>query len=478
LLQRPVALVDIPGFSDPETGNAAEYALTSCQLKVLVIDAADVEREDAANYGDGFDGAHVLPIINRCPGDPDSGRFSDLKQVLRSNIKTWAPQANCLEPLLIPLLHHEDVTWDEVRLGHHMVESVAAALGQIHDLPAKAAAQTSLHIRRFRSAVRRELPEFGEIVERVSADLEQAVGNVRDLSGELLGDDKAAATAVRLGMRAHLVDRTSAFFFPYRSVLRLLALTSGAWDSAALGLSGSLPSLALAAVQSVRNTRHHDEWSHGIESALQQRLEREAVVEATPVVRTLCREIERFTGAAGIIDRASNCTPTIGITGVSALQEDSRRLFSEAVRQAAPSSAAVALVAGLGTAIFFVLMSAPLTSLYANFTRAAAHAFQLQSTTLTEFPVFHPGVLVTALALSLLPVFVIAGIMLTIASNERRVGAAVASLRDAHRELVTDSIESGRLRIRTENPKIEAAQWLGRFLRDQKSVAPEKRSST
>ncbi len=466
LIERPAVLVDIPGFTDPNTRTTARHALTSCQLKVLVIDASDVEREDAVNYGEGFDGTYILPVINRIPGDPDGfDAAASLRRALLSNIEQWAPRANCLKPVLIPHLKHEDVSWTTPQLAEHLATATTNALGELQDVPAKASTQVALRMHRFHAEIRRQLPQFSQTVEDITADLEQAMSEMSDVAKDLLGDDKIAELSVRLWMRARIVDNTASIFFPYRSVLRLLTLTTGAWESATMGLSGSLPSLALAAVQSVRNARKYKHWSSEIETGLQRRLEQAASAAATPVVARLYREIDRHTGSTTSSEHTADCSPAVEVHGVSELQEESRRLFDQSIRQATPQRAVLTMVASIASGAFLALIAGPMMALYGKYASVASNVFQLQSQAFADFPVIEVGVLATALILSLIPVFVIAGLLLSFSTSDRRVRESVAQLRESHKAMVTEFIKSGRLRIRTENRKIEAAQWLGRFLR-------------
>ncbi len=462
-LAREIVLVDIPGFTDPDTKAVVEHSLTSCQLKILVLDAAEVEREDAVNYGEGFDGAYILPVINRLPGDPDQLDVDDYQQMVRRNLQRWAPHATCFAPVFLPYLKFEGVTWTVERFTQTLAQAVLEALDVLSDSPDEGQAQIALRIERFRAEVRRELPAFTQAIEQVTEQIDAVTATMSEETQELIGGERVLQVSARMGMGAKAVNETPSVFFPYRSIQRLLMMTSGAWESLTMGIAGSIPSLALTAVKSVRNTRDKIHWSQEIETGLRLRLEKTAYEKVLPTFQQLCDVLQDQRGRHSSEKR--NCMPSVEVTGVEILMDESRRLFARVMSEQGTSRAMNYLFGGSATLLFFTLMAAPLVALYKDYVLTAWHLLQTHQVVFSDFPSIQWGVLFGAILLSAMPVFILAGLFLSFALSRRRIRRCVVLIQEAHKQLIGDLIQTGRLRIFARNPQLEAAQWLGDFLR-------------
>lgn len=461
-LAQEVVLVDIPGFTDSSAQAVIKHSLTSCQLKILVLDASDIEREDSINYGAGFDGAYILPIINRLPGDPDKLNTTDYRETLSNKLQHWAPGAIHLDPVLLPHLKHEDAGWSDERLTDTLVQAVLNALALLNDLPQEARGQIALRIERFRAEVQRELPEFTQAIEQVSTQIQAATEAISEDTQTLIGGERIMQMSVRMGMGAKVVNETPALFFPYRSIQRLLVMTSGAWESLTMGLAGSIPSLALTAIKSVRNTRDQLNWSQEIETGLQLRLEKTAYEKVLPPFQQLCDVLQQQNSHSAT---PVECTPSVEIRGVNALMDESRRVFDQTIAEHAPSRIMNYAFGGLATLIFLALISAPLVAIYKDYVLTAWNLLQTQQVVFSDFPAIQWGVLFGAILLSSIPVFILAGLFLSLSTSQGKIRRCVSALQQAHKELIQHMLKTKRLNILTGNDQLEAAQWLGGFLR-------------
>ncbi len=459
-------LVDIPGFNDadPQAMEAAERARTSCQIKVLVVRSDQMEDRAVMEEATKLDGHVIVPILNMLRWRSDSPEAQNHAMEFLARLRSSAPNSRIYEPLRItqvdiPGLNHDGL--DSV--GEALAASLKKVIAQTDrepDLVGKAV------VNRFED-LRRELESEMESFLLASANsqrqIEEAIGTFPvEVIQELEGSDRALASAAKLGIRAELLRKTSSLFFPYRSVLGLLCLTTGAWDKLALAFSGSIPSLAMSTYQAVKN--------------LKDRTSKEpaAMLKATERVAQqfrskLAQPISDFAFSIRHVSEGNelHLTNEVTVEGLDHVLELSKRAFEEETTNGAPNGFTTWFGGFCATFVFLAILAGPLVSVYWDYGQAAYETFTTdQNTPWTEYPAPSFGMMFTALILGLIPVVAIAILMLSWASRGGVVRRCIRRIQNHHEEGIARLREDRSLAIELTDPVLKAARMVGRFVRE------------
>lgn len=489
----PYVLVDTPGATDDRRHIAeiARRALAMAGVLVLVTRRDQMRSSVVNSLAIASEGSIVIPVVNAVRKQDDS-LAADTDSLL-TRIRQAAPSSVVAAPVLI-----EDFSVlerNEIDVAGQAMAEIARRIAQQLDstggpetrVGSRLAAQESS----FRSELQRllgdQLPSLTLAVQRLR---EAADALPREIAESLIGGGPPLRAAVRSRLRANLLTDTEAIWFPYRTILGVLSLTSGAWDRVVLSLAGSLPSLIGAAWTSARNIAADAQGTRDIRDGLKRRAAAIVADRLGPLAARFRAELKRLHGqSAGetVANSAamqgdfamSSDEPMIGsgrgavaadLAGIDVLQEESQRIFDDEVQRVAVSDRFSTLGALLGTLIFWMLMSGPVIALYLSYGDASFNALRNLSGDLSAFP--HPdlAMLLTSLLLSLLPTAIFAMVVISWAQSRWRIDRAEASIRDHHQVTIRRLQQDHVLRLRWDDPLLADAEFLLSVNADRKDA--------
>lgn len=472
----PYWLVDAPGATDerPRIAELAEQVLSMADVLILVVRHDQLRSSSLDALAVASEGAIVIPVINAVRRR-DEAVQADVDELV-ARIRRSAPSSVIAAAVLV-----DDFALDE----HDESQVASAALEQIGErirtqldssggTDSRHGPRLAALDARFQGALHRllsdELPSLTIAVNRLR-DAADALPT--EIAESLVGGGPALRAAVRSRLRANLLTDTAAIWFPYRSLLGLLSLTSGAWDRVVLSLAGSLPSLIGAAWVSAKNVSAEASGNRAIRDGLKQRAAAVVADRLGPLTTRFRSELKRLHGrTAGeplATGAAEDDQPLAGspgqfvaadLAGIDALQEESQQIVDQEVQRVAVSGRFALITAAVGTTIFWLLMSGPIVALYRGYVDASFATLRSLSGDLQAFPRPEAAMLLTSLLLSILPTAIFAMFMISWAQGRWRIDRAESRIREAHAQAISRLQQARVLRLRWDDPLLADAEFL------------------
>ncbi|MCG8653630.1 MAG: hypothetical protein MI861_27580, partial [Pirellulales bacterium] len=409
------------------------------------------------------EGTILIPVINAVR-QRDDALTTDIEAFV-ARIRTAAPASLIVAPVVVD--DFEVDGQEEVGVGklaaRHVSERLQAEIGNSWEGDRRRSTRLSALDARFRAALHTvlsdQLPGLTAAVRRLDDEATKLPGEVAE---SLVGSGGPLRAAVRSSLRLSLLTETAAIWFPYRSLLGLLNLTHGAWDRLFLSLSGSLPSLIGAVWSSTKNLVAQ----HGAQQDLQDGLQRRSAAVVSerlgPLAGRFRDEIAdlRQQRHGAVLENENSRSEVAYLSGIDTLQASSQRIFHEEVENVAISRTSAILCGAMGTAIFWVLMSGPIVTLYRGYFDASYSTLRHWSGDLEMFPAPDASTLLTSLLLSLLPTSIFAMLVLSVAQSRSRVDRAEQRIREIHHQTISRLQQEGVLRLRWDDPLLSDAEFL------------------
>jgi len=463
-LGKPYLLLDVPGYNDldGQARLAAKRCVQMASLRVFITSIRTLDAEDNFHYLGGNDGSTILPLI----ADPKYPRTeevdADVKQFLARLAKS-CPAAEVLPPVFIPQF---DLAADPAQAERGATRLAHEALRNA--LP-RASRNTAQTVQRIRAAFR---ADFKKRVEPVFArirshhkELGEAENQVlRTILEDIVGTDRQLFSGVRLQLLDHAASSAPLFFFPFRTFLGLVSLTAGAWDRLVLGLSGSIPSLALAAFQGMQNLRSRRAAGPSQRDRLKKRVHRLAEAQLEARARIFSRAVQE--SGAGAAVGLQTTEGGVNVEGLDRMIDESFSRMQATVEAFRPPPGIIACWGFVATAAFWGLLAGPLVAIYRHFLSSWSQVFVDAEATWERFPTPSGAMLFTSLLLVALPVFFLALAALSFAARKKQVDRCVQAIRNSHEQLLKQVIGERRIWIANKDPLRDAASLLLAFVED------------
>lgn len=361
-----VIIGDIPGYSDedPFAREAAQHALQSCQLVVLIINSEQYERRDIWPYCNTSYGAALLPVINIC--DPNINQ-NEINDYFKKHVEKLGNEQVFLPPVFISNNRHRDLDQRIIAQlkeneARHLAQRICDALATIE--PGEIAFRIENRINKFRDSFQRRINNKLSDNIKAAARLyhEKLDGLPKLLAEKIAGADETILTTIQLTVIRQTLYKTSSIWFPYRPFLMLLGLVRGATLSFVLGIAGRATSLAVSTFQAFRNFKKISIADAEISRRLEQRCENIVLDELFESINTLherLQEIQKNPSADKTTDR-----PSVKVVGIDSLVDYSKEQYPRLTQKYTPSPLWLQVTALLGTALFWALIAGPLNTIY------------------------------------------------------------------------------------------------------------------
>jgi len=470
-LRVPYLLVDSPGATDSrrDVAETAKLALSMASVLILVVRRDQLRSHTVDMLAAASEGSLVVPVINAIGEVNDTVRADTEAFVAR--IRRAAPLSQVTTAVYIEDFekgkHGESTVGQEAVLAIDKSLSAELAQGEslgrtVHRLAAldarfRQAIHTSLH---------NQLPGLSLAVQRLH---EEAKVLPEEIAESLVGGGPSLQAAIRSRLRSSLLVETSAIWFPYRTILGLLSLTSGAWDRVVLSLAGSLPSLISAAYTGVQNFNQSGSSANDIREGISRRSSAAVADRLGPLATRFRAEIHRLSHneptsighhSTGGHEYSQSRPQLAYLAGIDSLQEQSQQIVDSEIARGSVSQLTANLLAFMGTAMFWALMSGPIVALYRGYIAASYTSLRDFADNLGEFPKVEFAMMFTSVVLSVLPMAIFTMFVLSWVQGRRRVESMEQAIRDRHRNAISQLQRQRVLRLDWDEPLLADAEFL------------------
>lgn len=462
---QPFVLLDTPGTTDcdPRASQLSSEALSLAPVKVLAIARDQIRAAANIMIAQQIDGAICIPVITSVESAEmeDTDFHGDLRN-LHDQLQMLAPHSRILQEVLVPDF---EITADEPAAGEALRAGLLDRIAELADTQNLLSGTVEIRIQsaveRLKSEVSRlissELPQLADAVAHLNQETQQLPARVL---ASLLGSETVLETGLRMRLRARMAADTSLIWFPYRTVLSLLNWTHGAWDRIMLALTGSVPSLFGALTAWAKNIRQGRDFSVEVSEGIRKRSQQQIEERLMPVCDQFHRAIMKLRSREEREQYANRQTIPIRLMGIEELQTRSQAIFEQAIERQATSRWKVQLLALFGNLIFWSLMAAPVLVLYRDYFSITFAVWSGQETRLENFPSPQPGLLMTSLLVSLLPLMIYCMIVLTLSLRRGRITRIARQVSDEHDRAIEELQNAQVIRIRFEDELLEQAEFL------------------
>lgn len=465
---QPWVLLDTPGItdSDQRAAQIARESLSLAPIKLVAIARDQIRAAANLNLAHQIDGSLAIPIITSV--DPEEVNAAELTSDLRSlrdQLTLMAPHSRILKDVLVPDF---EVTGDEETSGKSLRTGLLDRLSELgmdqHLLRNAGDMRLQSATERLKAEVARligqELPQLSEAVAQLNRETEQLPARVL---ASLLGSEAVLETGIRLRLRARLASDTSLLWFPYRTVLTILSWTHGAWDRIVLALTGSVPSLFGALVSWAKNVQQGREFASEVSDGIRHRTQAQVEERLKPLCNQFHRAVMKLRPKEDQPSSTAHPSSTMRLLGIDELQSRSQRIFEQAIERHATATWIAQLFAFLGVVLFWSLMAAPIVILYREYFAATFSVWSGKEAKLHDFPSPHPGLFLTSLLLSLLPLMIYCMVILTINLSRKRMRKIARQVADQHEQAIVELQNSQIIRVQFEDELLEQTEFLLRL---------------
>lgn len=470
-LGSPYLLVDSPGSTDhrKEIAEISQLVLSMASVMLVVVRHDQIRSHSVDALAAASEGSLVVPVINAITPKNDSVQ-ADVESFM-ARLRAVAPLSVITTPVLIP--DFEVIKRPEAEVGQAALGAIAAALAselaQGDTLGRRANRRTAMNTR-FRSALHAhlhdQLPGLSAAVNRLH---EAAKRLPEEIAASLVGGSASLRAAIRSRLRASLMTDTPGLWFPYRTMLSLFSITSGAWDRVVLSLAGSLPSLVMATYSGIRNFTRSGESAGELRDGIRRRSAAAVADRLGPLAVRFRYEIDRLNQPgqppntaqppAGEFDPHRSAAAA-SLAGIDSLQERSQQIIDESIAGVSPSRGHAIFWGLVGTLMFWSLLVGPIMALYRGYIQASVSSVNEGLTDLERFPRLDFSMFMTSVGLSALPLAVFVMFVLSWVQRRRQVERAEQQIRQEHQQAIRQLQSAGILRLEWDDPLLADAEFL------------------
>lgn len=462
-------LLDTPGSGDFHQHNQqlAELALSSAQLKVLVISHSKSREEGYLEYIQQGDGSLILPVINRCRfGEHPEQEQAELTEKILQRLQLYTPHSEILPPLFLPDLDfkHSSQSFDYEDIRLALTTALQQALADPQRLKFSLRDQLKASYQRYLHTLQQTLSPV--LTSRLSGLLSELQQEEQQLPAkairQLQEDPRQIRLVIKRQLRGDLLERIPLWAFPYRTFTGILALTTGVWDRLTLSAAGSLPSLLTAGFHTLKNQRQEQEASDFLYNQLKQRMSTRIRESLHPLLSRFRDQVEQITRHQVANTTRSTQEIDFDIHGVHELADQWLQDITETTRQYRWRWG-LTLLPLLATLVFLFMVGAPLFHVYSQYLPAALQSFQGIHTQAAQlhYPILSLGFWGSTLFLSAIPVFLLSMLTVCLALRKKRIRRIEKELQQKLQHILAHPHLN--FEIQLKDPQIQAARKVFRL---------------
>lgn len=464
-LGAPYVLADSPGYSDhnPSLEALSSVALASSNIKLLATSVSHIRDASLASFIGSMDGSIILPVVRFRPEDEKLTPSDAVRNDCLTEMQNWAahaPSASILPAIFIP---DAGIAGDaEARTSARQL--ISAALTPLLADPATLAkhreSQLQQRIQLTRSHLAESLVDFRQRIGTPVEKLDQLSATLPEIvQKEVIGDTAQLHIGIRSRFRADAIERTPALLFPYRSLIGVFGLTHGAWDRLIFTTLGSVPSLIMTAFHSVKSWSKTKNFEQTLRDQSRQRL--------NSLINDAYREdIKNFSHAlTAITDHSEDIElnekiNVIELQGLTGLEIEAQEIITKSIKKRRISGVTLWLGGIMAFIIFWTMLLGPATALYADYFSSLSETAKSFSEGWRNYPTPPASLWLTSFMLSMIPAAIISMIVMYLTCRRGRVTKTSESIEAEIANSIRTRIDSDKLRLVINNPKLDAAKTL------------------
>ena len=418
-------LVDVPGFND--ISSEAQVAAKSIMkyVSVIVVMAnwdSGLELESVGQYLNLAHGAYVVPIISDAQyGSRPNKEQKEEIQAYKNRLMRLLGKDKISEPVYVPRWTALPVDKQLKAKAEAEKNSEMALNLAIKNHPVTNQIAYYRCYEQLRANLESLLQEELSSLSNAYRDLKVSEKNmIVQLTRSITGTDTQLQKGLRLRILVTIAESCSGKYFPFKSFLSLLAITSGAWDRLTMSLAGSLPSLAMVIFQSGKNvnslTSQKEEARHGLsellDSSLKCKLEEEnskfySIVSRQSSYLHLESEIEK--------------TTMIRDSDISNIEITVDQIINGKIKSNLGRMHIMNTIAKVAVVVWLFLAAGPVLAVYGSYIAANVQSIFSMGSSLSEFTSLTFSTLLFSLIVIFLPVFILAMIALSSTATDKMI---------------------------------------------------------
>jgi hypothetical protein len=472
-LGAPYVLADSPGYSDhnPSLEALSSVALASSNIKLLTTSVSHIRDSSLVSFIGSMDGSLILPVIRFRPDEQTLSPSNSVRNDCLKEMQNWsahAPSARILPAIFIP---DAGITGEEEARAIAR-QLISAALTPLLAEPATLAkhreSQLQQRIQLTRSHLADTLTDFRQRIGAPVEKLDQLSASLPEVvQQEVIGDTAQLHIGIRSRFRADAIERTPALLFPYRSLIGILGLTHGAWDKLVFTTLGSVPSLVMTAFHSVKSWSNTKNFEQTLRDQSRQRLNslindayREDIKNFSHALTAITNDTEEIS-----LNEKANVIELQGLTG---LEIEAHEIISKAIKKRRISGFTLWLGGILSFIVFWAMLLGPAIALYTDYFSSLNETARSLSDDWGHYPTPPASLWLTSLMLSLIPAGIIAMVIMYLTCRRGKVSKTTKDIETEIASTIRSRIDSDKLRLVINNPKLDAAKTLLNMSREKK----------
>jgi GTPase SAR1 family protein len=424
--KQPYVLVDVPGFNDvnPDAQKIAKKVISIASVIVLVVKWDNgFELESEFNYLSLGNGLTIVPlIVDHQFDNRDTLEVRQQLEEFENKLKRQFGNDRVLAPVCVP----QWSTYDQVQ--QNLYKNKAIEINQTVIKSALKAKQVersfmadNLYARFLHELDQQMYAAIGSILPSYDALKQKEAETVTQITSRLTGSDDAYIAGIRMRMMSRIVEKTSRIFIPFRSMMGLLSITSGAWDKLTLSFAGSLPSLAMVLFQSGKNVKNIHDQKARIRHDLAEQLEDLYQKNLGSVQQDFIAALNTYNKR--VINKEAVNWQDLKTTDQSLmiLENIADEQINNHVEKSVGKANDVNVFGFLATLVFIFLLLGPLSSIYVQFVTTGFISITNLGSVWQDFPAPSFSMISSSLLLSVIPVFILSIIAMSIAVRTAKV---------------------------------------------------------
>ncbi len=464
-LGAPYVLADSPGYSDhnPSLEALSSVALASSNIKLLVTSVSHIRDSSLAAFIGSMDGSIVLPVVRFRPEDENLTPSDSVRNDCLTEMQSWTPHVPSASILPAVFIPDAGIAGDtEARSAARQL--ISAALTPLLADPATLAkhreSQLQQRIQLTRYHLAETLVDFRQRIGAPVENLDQLSATLPDIvQKEVIGDTAQLHIGIRSRFRADAIERTPALLFPYRSLIGVLGLTHGAWDRLIFTTLGSVPSLIMTAFHSVKSWSKTKDFEQTLRDQSRQRL--------NSLINDAYREdIKNFSHAlTAITDHSEDAelnrqVNVIELQGLTGLEIEAQEIITKSIKRRRISGFTLWFGGIIAFIVFWTMLLGPAIALYAEYFQSMSKTAKSLSEGLKSYPTPPASLWLTSFMLSMIPAGILSMIVMYLTCRRGRITKTSHDIEAEIASSIRRRIDSDKLRLVINNPKLDAAKTL------------------
>ena len=417
--KKPYVLVDVPGFNDinAEAQNIAHKIIAIASVVVLVVKWDNgFDLDSQFRYLSHGNGLTIIPVIvDHKFGYREEQEAKEQSLKFEAELRKRFGHDRVSQAVYVPQwgtypIEEQTYYKNKAIELNQMILKKALDAKQVersfiaHTLYSK----TLILLReRMQSVIQNIHPSYDALKQKEAA-------TVTELTTRLTGSDDAFEYGIRVRMMSKVVEKTSRSYIPFRSIMGLLSITSGAWDKLTLSFAGSLPSLAMVLFQSGKNVKNIHEHKTQIRKNLSDHLDDVYQRNLNTAQHDFISALNNYNQQ--VIEKESINWQDLKNTDkqLILLENIADEQINENIEKEVGKAKLVNAIGLIATFIFMILLLGPFTSIYNQYISTGFSSFLFGGVVWQDFPAPSFSMISFSLLLSVIPVFILGVIAMSI----------------------------------------------------------------